>query len=96
MIPPDAWPAGDLLEWADDETRTHHDFLNETTRPYSDEENAVADKLAAERAASDDRAALTEQARNFLDIEGPTEAQVLAQVRALTRLWMDDSHSLTA
>ena len=93
MMPDDAWPAGDLLEWGDDETRTHHDFFNETTRPYTDEENAAADDRAASATAEANGAALRTQAaaalatnRAFLALAAPTNAQTLAQVKHLTRV----------
>lgn len=90
--PSDAWPKGDLLEWGDDETRIHHDFLNETTRPYSDEENAAADARDAARTMVSNGETLTAAAHNalatnraFLALPAPTNAQTLSQVRALSR-----------
>lgn len=92
MIPAEAWPAGDLLEWFDDETRTHHDFFNETTRPYTAEENAAADDRAVAAVAASNEQTLRQRAttaltanRDFLSIAAPTNVQTLAQVRALTR-----------
>lgn len=90
MIPDDAWPAGDRLEWSDDETRTHHDFLNESTRDYTDEENAAADEREAVKAERDSHAALTDQARAFLALNSPTDSQVRDQLRALTRLLLGE------
>jgi hypothetical protein len=93
MIPTDAWPAGDLLEWGDDETRIHHDFFNETVRPYTDEENAAADERAVEATLQANDAALRAQAiaalatnRAFLALSAPTNVQTLAQVRHLTKV----------
>ena len=91
MIPAEAWPAGDLLEWHDDETRTHHDFLNETTRPYSDEENAAADSREAERAMLETREGLVCAARDFLSNGAPTHEEVAAQLRRITRLVLGES-----
>ena len=92
MIPDDAWPAGDRIVWHDDETRTFYDFLNEEERPYTAEENAAADAAEAARAVGANREVLTERARSalvsnreFLAVASPTNAQTLAQVRALTR-----------
>lgn len=92
MIPADAWPRGDRTEWGDDDTRTHHDFLNETTRPYTAEENAAAAERDVRRTQDTNRATLVERARaalttnrDFLAVPTPTNAQTLAQVRALTR-----------
>lgn len=91
-FPADAWPAGELLEWADDDARVVHDFFNETTRPYSDEEHAAADAKAAELAARDAEEALRCRVRDalasnraFLELAAPTNAKTLAQVQALTR-----------
>lgn len=91
-IPADAWPAGEVIEWGDDTTRTHHDFLNETTRPYTAEENADADARAetARQARNGEqlRAAAADALagnRAFLALTSPTQAQTLAQVKAITR-----------
>lgn len=91
-IPADAWPAGDTIEWFDDATRTHHDFFNETTRPYADDENAQADERAEADQADTNGKTLLEQIagalvgnRAFLDLVAPTNAQSVAQVKALTR-----------
>ena len=91
-IPADAWPAGDRIVWDDDATRTHHDFLDETTRDYDDDEHAAADARleAATAAANGDRlesdvsSALVGN-RTYLALASPTGAQTTAQVRALTR-----------
>lgn len=92
MIPADAWPAGDLVLWGDDATRTHHDFLHGTTRPYTAEENAEADERAVESREQENERTLIARAttalaanRDFLAIATPSNAQTLAQVRALTR-----------
>ncbi|MBA3783304.1 MAG: hypothetical protein H0X12_15815 [Nocardioides sp.] len=96
MIPDDAWPAGDLIEWADDETRIHHDFFSAepdvVTRPYTDDEDAAADERAAVAQAGKNETTLRTQAASgladnatFLALTAPTNAQTLAQVKALTR-----------
>ncbi len=91
-LPTDAWPAGELLEWADDDARVVHDFFNETTRPYTDAENVAADEREAAREVADNHVALTCAVRDalasnraFLDLAAPTNAKTLAQVQALTR-----------
>lgn len=93
-IPADAWPAGDLLSWHDDEQRLVWDFTTEphSSRPYTDEENAAADERETQRVAEGNRVTLTERARaalagnaDFLALTSPTNVQTLAQVRALTR-----------
>lgn len=94
MIPDDAWPAGDRRSWADDEERVVWDFTAEPweSRPFTCEENAAADERAATVAAESNRTTLTTQARaalagnrTFLANASPTNAQTLAQVKALTR-----------
>lgn len=92
MIPADAWPAGDLLEWFDDETRTRHDFFNETVQPYTVEENVAADDRSAAALAASNEQTLRQRATvalstnaAFLDLSAPTNAQSLAQIKALTR-----------
>ncbi len=92
MHPAEAWPVGDQIEWFDDATRTHHDFLNATTRPYTVEENTAADQRAADDLVARNEQALLEQAaaglvanKTFLALPAPTNAQTLAQVKALTR-----------
>ncbi len=95
MIPDDAWPVGTLLEWDDDETRTHHDLRDletDVTRPYTDDENAAADERAAVAQADKNETTLRTQAASgladnatFLALTAPTNAQTLAQVKALTR-----------
>lgn len=92
MMPDDAWPAGDLIEWADDQLRTVYDYLNETQRPYTDEENAAADEREAVALADRNEQTLRAQAASglasnkaFLALSSPTNAQTLAQVKALTK-----------
>lgn len=92
MIPEDAWPAGDLIEWDDDVARVHHDFLNETQRLYTDDENAAADERQADAVADRNEQTLRAQAalglagnKTFLALTAPTNAQHLAQVKALTK-----------
>lgn len=91
-LPVDAWPAGDLIVWGDDVARIHHDFLNETTRPYTAEENVEADargevvlqKSNGEQLRTAATAALAAN-RLFLALTTPTNAQTLTHVRDLTR-----------
>lgn len=92
MIPEGAWPSGDIIEWGDDETRTHHDFFNETTRPYAAEENAAADQRAEAVFEESNGTTLRNQAaaalatnRSFLALAAPTNAQTIAEVKALAR-----------
>ena len=94
MIPDDAWPAGNRVSWHDDDARVMWDFTTEphSSRPYSDEENTAADERDAQRVLDGNRVTLTERARtalagnrDFLDLATPTNAQTLAQVRALTK-----------
>jgi hypothetical protein len=63
-----------------------------SSRPYTTEENAAADAAALTATATSNDAALREKARtaiqgnkDFLAIASPTNAQTLAQVKALTR-----------
>lgn len=91
-LPADAWPAGDLIVWGDDVARIHHDFLNETTRPYTAVENAEADArvlaVLQESNGEQIRTAATDALaanRLFLALTTPTNAQTVAHVRALTR-----------
>lgn len=94
MIPEDARPHGDRISWADDEGRAVWDFSTDpyTTRPYSEAENIEADIRAAAAVVAANRSTLTGQAmaalagnRDFLALASPTNAQTLAQVKALTR-----------
>lgn len=94
MIPDDAWPAGDRLSWADDDERVVWDFTADPheSRPYTDAENAAADERAdaARRSRNDQHlraaaAAALDGNRAFLALASPTNAQTLAQVKALTR-----------
>lgn len=85
MTPDDAWPKGDRTSWHDDSTRTFHDFFNETTRPYTAEENAEADARATEAA----RQATLHRLRNQLaagvaDITAARTAALEDQARAET------------
>lgn len=94
MIPDDARPHGSRISWADDETRVVWDFTTDpyTQRLYTDTENVEADIRGAKAAAEMNRAVLVGQAedalvgnRTFLALSSPTNAQTLAQVKALTR-----------
>lgn len=92
MIPAEAWPSGELLEWFDDETRTHHDFFNETTRTYTDEENVAADERDVVALATSNEQTLRQRAaaalttnKAFLDLAAPTNAQSLTHIKTLTR-----------
>jgi hypothetical protein len=62
------------------------------TRPYTAFENVRADALAASVLAASNKATIETQARNaltgnrtYLAVASPTNAQVAAQVRALTQ-----------
>ena len=87
---------GVLRKWWDDATRTYHEYdaasVETLARPYTAEENADADAaaLAATRAANLQKiyTAMSNARTNnttFLGIASPTNAQVVAQVQALTR-----------
>lgn len=89
-----ATAAGVLLEAWDDVTRTHIDYRTTpaTVRPYTAAEDAEADARAAAATAATNERTLRERAgtalagnATFLAIGSPTNAQTLAQVRALTR-----------
>lgn len=63
-----------------------------TTRPYTDSENAGADQRALDATRSINKEALLSKAEQalstnatFLAIASPTNAQTLAQVKALTK-----------
>lgn len=85
-----------LREFWDDATRTYKTFdtvgTQTSSRAYTAAENTVADAQAADRAIQVNRMTLEEQAaqalagnRAFLAIASPSNAQVLAQTKALTR-----------
>lgn len=76
--PDDAWPAGDLIEWQDDENRVHHDFLAKTTRPYTDAENEAADQRQAETARAQTVDRLRMQLRE--GVAGITAARDAARI----------------
>lgn len=87
-------PDGTVLEQWDDAVRVYTDFRADpdTSRPYTDEENAAADARAADAQAATNAATLRDRARtavqgnrDFLALASPTNAQTLAQVKALTR-----------
>lgn len=78
----------------DDETRTVSDWTTGVvvTRPYTAEENASADARAAEAARGANEATIRSRAATalaannaFLALSSPTNAQVLAQTKVLTR-----------
>lgn len=78
----------------DDDTRIFTDLraVPVSVRPYTLEENAAADLRATQQKSADTEATIRSQAdaalqgnRDFLALDPPTNAQVLAQVRALTR-----------
>lgn len=85
---------GVLIEQWDDVSRTYTDFRPnpDLTRPYTAAENARADVEAAAILASSNGSELTVKAKAavtgnnaFLAITSPTNAQVVAQVKAATR-----------
>lgn len=91
MIPKEAWPAGDMLAWDDDDTRLHHDFTADpwATTPYTDEENAAADEraLVADRAAAPAR--LREEIVGLLDQEPRPLTRAMTLVETLARLALE-------
>lgn len=87
---------GTLRQWWDDATRTYHEYdetgVETLARPYTPEENAEADARAQAQTEATNEADLMAKARNaitgnknFLAIASPTNAQTVAQVKALTR-----------
>jgi hypothetical protein len=87
---------GILRKWWDDATRTYHEYdevaVETLARPYTAAENADADAraLAATRQANLQKiyTAMGNARTNnttFLGIASPANAQVVAQVQALTR-----------
>lgn len=91
-LPADAWPVGDRITWGDDVARIHHDFLDETTRPYTAAENTEADArgevVLQKRNGEQLRTAATDALaanRLFLALTAPTNAQTLNHVRDITR-----------
>lgn len=95
MIPEDAWPAGDLLAWDEDETCTHWDFTTEpwTETPYTDEERAEVEarnaEAAAEQAAADARAALCDEVADLLALEPRPLTRTMTLIEALARLTLE-------
>lgn len=85
-------PQGVLLREWDDETRTFHDYEAGTSRPYTTEENAEADErdateaLVTNQRSIEGKAVAALDANNtYLALQSPSNAQVVAQVRLLTR-----------
>lgn len=89
---------GALREFWDDDTRTYKawkadgSFEVGSPRPYTAQENAEADSSQATDVAESNKKTINQQAktalannRNFLAIPSPSNAQTLAQVKALTR-----------
>lgn len=89
---------GILRQQWNDNTRQYSEWdadgvlLEGMPRPYTDEENSLADINATVEAQENNRQELLTKARtaltanaNFLALASPTNAQVLAQVKMLTR-----------
>lgn len=87
--------AGVLRERWDDTTRQHTTFDDKGaqtgSRPYTAEENTRADNAAAMRGVAGNRATIEQQAASalagnkaFAALSAPTQAQTLAQVKALS------------
>ena len=87
---------GVLSQWWDDTTRTYKTYdaggVLVSERPYTDEEIAAVDAMAAREVLETNRATLTQKGLQalsdnsaYLAITSPTNAQVAAQVKALTR-----------
>lgn len=89
------WTNATLVESGDDATRivtTYPPTGGPTTRPYTAAENAAADARAAETAAATNAQTLRDKATaalagnaTYLALATPSNAQVAAQVKALTR-----------
>lgn len=87
-------PFGNAIEQYDDDTRVYTDYRSgvAVTRPYTTDENTLADARVSEIVAESNRVLLESRAQSalvantsFLAITSPTNAQVLAQVKILTR-----------
>lgn len=85
-----------LREKWDDTTRTYTAYdeggVQTSTRPYSPEENTVADDNAIIDTANKNKSTIENQAvsalssnSDYIALANPTNAQVAAQVKALTR-----------
>jgi hypothetical protein len=95
MTKHDSWRDGALVRRADDTARvvTVWDGAgNETTRPYTVEENTAADFRTAQQVLSDNEASIRQKLRaalasnnEYLALPTPTAAQTTAQVKALSR-----------
>ena len=87
-------PQGNLIEVWNDSTRTYTNYRtgSAVSRAYTAAENAEADvRVAVETAVTNEKSlmekagAAIETNKTFLAITSPTNAQVVAQVKALTR-----------
>lgn len=85
-----------LREWWDDASRTYFAYSASgeqvSSRPYTTEENALADAEASLETALSNREQIETKAAQalaanatFLALNSPTNAQTLAQVKMLTR-----------
>ena len=92
----ETYASGVLRERWDDATRTYTTYnaqgILTNSRPYTPEEHVNADATAVVETASRNRDSIEEQAGAALDantaylgLATPTNAQVAAQVKALTR-----------
>ena len=96
MIPDEvlaeAWPAGDLRSWADDDERVVWDFTVEPpwapSRPYTAEENADADERAAAVEAAARPVSLRSQIAAALE-EEPSLERTFLLVELLARLALE-------
>lgn len=92
----EVFSGGVLRQRWDDDTHTYYEYDEQggetSSRPYTDEENAAAAAADAAESEQVNESTLKQQAsqawssnKDYLALATPTNAQVAAQVKALTR-----------